>query len=115
MASRRFSEGDDRQVSFSWVDPMEVLASSERRGGDVLFEAPETSRLQRGRAPKLPRVRAAKPRLASMGLPFAAARDERGLASCWSCGKELEEAEVIRIGPGTVSCPGCGARIPFGE
>lgn len=93
---------------------MEVLASAERRGGDVLFEAPETSRLQRGRAPKLPRVRTAKPRLASMGLPFAA-REERGDTSCWSCGKELDEGEVVRVGPGTVSCPGCGARIPFAE
>ena len=92
---------------------MEVMASADRRGGSVLFEAPEASRLVRGRAPKLPRVRAAKPRLASMGLPFTA-RDDDGLASCWSCGKELGD-EVVRVGPGMVACSGCGARIPFGE
>lgn len=113
MASRRIPPGDDRQVSFSWIDPSEVMASADRRGGAVVFEAPEASRLVRGRAPKLPRVRAAKPRLASMGLPFAA-REDDGLASCWSCGKELAD-EVVRVGPGMVACPGCGARIPFGE
>ncbi len=40
------------------------------------------------------------------------AAQEGGLA-CWSCGQIVAEGDVVTSGPGTQSCPGCGARLPF--
>jgi hypothetical protein len=106
----------DRQVVFTWVDPGDVLRSADERGGAVVFEAPDVSRIVRGKAPRLPRVKvrggAAEPR--SMGLPFGLRRVQ-GRLTCWSCAQDFDEGELVRARPGHVTCPGCGAHIPFAE
>lgn len=105
---------DDRQIVWSWIDPEDVLRSSEARGGDVLYEAPDASRIVAARPPKLPRVRArraAPVEPPSLGLPFGR-RASEGRITCWSCGAEIAEAEVGRD-PGTERCPGCGAFLPI--
>jgi hypothetical protein len=105
---------DDRQVRFSWLDPEEVLASAERRGGSVIFEAPETSRIVRERTPRIPKVKVSRKEPESFGLPFGARR-LADRVTCWSCAADLAESELVRTGPGTIACPGCGARLPFAE
>ena len=100
---------------FIWSDPDEVLRAAGERG-DTLFEAPDVSRIVvPGKVPRLPRV---KQRLAgepeSIGLPFAP-RTVDGRVICWSCACDIVEGEAVRVSPGMVSCPGCGARIPFAE
>jgi hypothetical protein len=106
---------DERQVRFSWLDPSEVIASAERRGGAVVYEAPETSRIVKERTPRIPRVRVHRTREPeSFGLPFGARR-YGGRFTCWSCAADLGESDVVRTGPGNLACPGCGARLPFIE
>jgi hypothetical protein len=113
MSRRR--QPDERQIRFTWIDAEEVVRNADERGGEVLFEAPETSRIVATKPPKLPRVRtragaASEP--ASLGLPFGT-RVADGRIVCWSCGKDVDEGAVLRHGPGVASCPGCGARLPF--
>jgi len=79
-----------------------------------VFEAPETSRIVRDRTPRIPRVRVARREPDSFGLPFGARRFA-GRVTCWSCGIDLAEADLVRTGPGSIVCPGCGARLPFVE
>lgn len=109
-------EIDLRQVAFAWLDPEEILRTAEERGGDVVFEAPDASRIVAAKPPRLPRVRVKRARGAkeppSLGLPFGARRAE-GRITCWCCGQELPEAEVVHTGPGYAACPGCGARLPL--
>jgi len=110
--------GPDRQIRFQWLDPADVLAAASQRGGAVVYEAPDTSRIVRGKPVRLPRVRvkrAAEPsEPPSRGLPFGARRIE-GRVTCWSCAQELAEHQLVHVGPGLISCPGCGARLPFSE
>lgn len=82
--------------------------------GDVLFEAPEVSRIVAGKAPRVPRVRqrAIAQEPPSLGLPFGL-RQSAGRTACWSCGEEFSEVEAVRVSPGQATCPGCGARLPF--
>ena len=105
----------DRQITFIWSDPDEVLRAEGDRG-DILFEAPDVSRIVvKGRVPRLPRVKQrAVGEPESMGLPFTP-RTVAGRVMCWSCACEIVEGEAVRVAPGMVSCPGCGARIPFAE
>jgi hypothetical protein len=112
MSGRRTD--DERQIRFSWLDPAEVIASAERRGGAVVFEAPETSRIVREPTPRIPRIRQSRREPESFGLPFGARRSA-GRVACWSCAADLMEADLLRTGPGTIVCPGCGARLPFAE
>jgi hypothetical protein len=118
MSAKRRSI-DDRQVVFSWnrawADPADLLRASDGRGA-VLFEAPEVSRIVRGRSTRLPRVRLrdGQKEPDSYGLPFGM-REYQGRLVCWSCALELGEDDVIRSAPGHASCPGCGARLPFTE
>lgn len=104
---------DERQVAWHWVDPAKVVQEEEQRG-DVVFEAPDASRIVTARPPRLPKVRQrrAKEEIVSYGLPFGTRLDE-GRVACWSCAQELRETEVVDAGPGTRLCPGCGARLPF--
>ncbi len=96
---RREGEPAPAQERFAWVDPARVLDGVP--AGEVVFEAPELR----------PRPRkAAPPR--SLGLPFGV-RDVDGQPACWSCGRVIDEAEVVRAGPGDCRCPGCGAKLPF--
>lgn len=112
---RRAGPGDERQVAFTWSDPEEVLRNAEERGGSVLFEAPDTSRIVATKPPRLPRVRTTRSGPAtpeSLGLPFGT-RVKDGRITCWSCGGEMDEGQAVSVGPGLVNCPGCGARLPF--
>lgn len=114
MADRRRTV-DDKQVRFTWTDPEEIVRNAEERGGAVLFEAPDTSRIIATKPPRLPRVRtkgASAREPDSLGLPFGT-RERDGQIMCWSCGQEIGEADVVRSGPGAAGCPGCGARLPF--
>jgi hypothetical protein len=113
MADRRRTT-DDRQIQFSWIDPEEVLRNAEERGGAVIFEAPDTSRIVASKPPRLPRIRTKAPAREpdSLGLPFGT-RVKDGRIMCWSCGQDVEESELVRSGPGACTCPGCGARLPF--
>src|SRR5438477_190686 len=110
MAKRRVP-ADERQEIFPWARPDQVvrLAGS----GAVIFEAPELSRIVRSSTPLLPRVQQRRaPQLQSLGLPFGL-RTLDGGWSCWSCARDLTDADVVRAGPGYTTCPGCGARLPF--
>jgi hypothetical protein len=108
---------DERQVTWQWIDPEELLEAEEERG-EVVFEATDASRIARSRPPRLPKVRvrrrgaAAHVEPESVGLPFGA-RAHEGRIVCWSCAQELPEGDAIVEGPGTLACPGCGARLPF--
>jgi hypothetical protein len=105
---------DERQITWRWIDPEEVLKAEEDRG-PVVFEAPDASRIVTARPPKLPRVRqrrAAGSEVQSFGLPFGSRVAEGGIA-CWSCGHIMAEGDVVTTGPGARVCPGCGARLPF--
>ncbi len=113
MAERRRTT-DDRQIKFSWIDPEKILENAEERGGTVVFEAPDTSRIVAAKPPRLPKIRARAVAREpdSLGLPFGT-RVKDGRIMCWSCGNDVEEADVVRSGPGAHTCPGCGARLPF--
>lgn len=113
MARRRIAtRAEDRQVSFAWSDPAEVIDRAVRRGA-VVFEAPEASEIRHGRTPRVPRVKTRAPQEPpSLGLPFGV-REVEGHVTCWSCAEELSEGDLVRNGPGNVVCPGCGARLPF--
>jgi hypothetical protein len=109
--SRR-APASELQIVFSWTDPRAVLDAAS---GDVVYEAPEVSRIVAGRAPRLPRVKqraAGEP--PSLGLPFGV-REVEGRLTCWSCARDLHEDEIVRAGPGYSTCPGCGARLPFSD
>ncbi|HKA87833.1 MAG TPA: hypothetical protein VKE22_09220 [Haliangiales bacterium] len=105
---KRPREIDDRQASFAWANPKRILEAAQ---GNVLYEAPEISRLVRGRPGK--RAAATAEEVKSLGLPFGARRVD-GRSVCWSCGRDLPDGPV-RAGPGNQVCPGCGAKIPFSE
>jgi hypothetical protein len=110
---------DERQITWHWSDPEQVLRDEEERG-DVVFEAPDASKIVTTRPPKLPKVRQRRQRIGghhhdeplSFGLPFGA-RFEEGRVTCWSCGQEIAESDAVATGPGVKVCPGCGARLPF--
>jgi hypothetical protein len=105
--------GSDRQSSFGWHDPRRLL---EAGAGDVIYEAPDLSRLAHRRArPSRVRVAPAAAReILTLGLPFGVRRTDGG-SVCWSCSRELADGEAIRTGPGHSRCPGCGAKLPFAE
>jgi hypothetical protein len=105
---------EERQVTWHWVDPVQLLREEEERG-DVVFEAPEASRIVTARPPRLPRVRLRRSRgneIESVGLPFGA-RVQENRVTCWSCAQVLVESDALPAGPGVQVCPGCGARLPF--
>ena len=108
---------DEKQVTWLWSDPEQVLRNEGERG-DVVFEAPDASKIVTARPPRLPRVRQRRNRLGardepdSMGLPFGTLVED-GRVACWSCRQEISAQEVMNAGPGLLVCPGCGARIPF--
>jgi hypothetical protein len=107
---------DDRQSSFIWRDPAHVLENTPDRG-EIVYEAPELSRLARSKPGRSVRVRvapAAGEEILSLGLPFGVRKTD-GRAVCWSCSRELDESSIVRTGPGYARCPGCGAKIPFAE
>ena len=117
MSSKRHRV-DERQVTWTFTDPEQVLREEATRG-DVVFEAPDASKIVAARPPKLPRVRQRRNRLGarddepeSFGLPFGTRVDE-GRLTCWSCGQIVAESDVLSAGPGFQVCPGCGARLPF--
>jgi hypothetical protein len=114
MAGKR-AVVDERQITWTWTDPEELLEREAERG-PVVFEAADASKIVTTRPPKLPRVRQKKgqagPEPPSMGLPFGA-REHEGRVVCWSCAQSLSDAEVVTAGPGMRVCPGCGARLPF--
>lgn len=113
--ARRDDVPDDRQVAFAWMNAEEVMRLAERRGGEVVYEAPTESRLPARRARPSRRTRRTPAREPeSYGLPFGV-RDADGTPSCWSCGRELVLDDVVRVGPGFATCPGCGAKLPFAE
>jgi hypothetical protein len=102
------------QSTFAWRDPETLLGAPAR--GEVVYEAPDLSRVVRAKT-RAARVRvapAAARDIQSFGLPFGVRRAD-GRAVCWSCGVELEEGRVVTAGPGDTRCPGCGAKLPFGE
>ena len=120
MAKRRSgdtSAGDEKQSSFAWRDAARVLAATPDRG-EVVYQAPELSKISRPKRAKVGRVVRVAPgvasELASLGLPFGVKTSD-GRAVCWSCSIELDESAVLRTGPGYARCPGCGAKIPFAE
>ena len=110
---------DESQTSWTFLDA-ELLLRDEAERGDVVFEAPDASKIVATRPPRLPRIRQRRNRLgaraddepASMGLPFGMRHDE-GRLTCWSCGESIAESDVVSAGPGLKACPGCGARLPF--
>jgi hypothetical protein len=108
---------DERQITWTWSDPEQVLRDEAERG-DVVFEAPDASKIVTARPPRLPSVRQRRNRIGgreeppSMGLPFGA-RVEEGRLTCWCCGQTVAEGDVVTAGPGVQACPGCGARLPF--
>jgi hypothetical protein len=110
---------DESQISWTFLDPEQVLRDEAERG-DVVFEAPDASKIVANRPPRLPRVRQRRNRLgasgteepASRGLPFGTRVDE-GRVMCWSCARTIAEGDVVRPAPGVEFCPGCGARLPF--
>jgi hypothetical protein len=101
MPKRRKGEEAKEQGSFAWADRDRILAGAP--AGAVLFEAPEL----RAR-PKPPK----EPPKGSLGLPFGVHHVD-GQPVCWSCGRAIDDAEVVRAGPGDSRCPGCGAKLPF--
>jgi hypothetical protein len=107
MPRRRRGGDEERQKSFAWFDREHILEAAPV--GEVLFEAPELRPRARraAAAPKTP-----PPPPTTMGLPFGV-REVDGSATCWSCGKAIDEATVIHVGPGDTRCPGCGAKLPF--
>jgi hypothetical protein len=124
MSSKRHRV-DDRQITWTWIDPEQVLRDEAERG-DVVFEAPEASKIVAARPPPLPRIRQRRNRIngtyhdepPSYGLPFGARREDGGGAeearlTCWSCGQSIAESAVLTAGHGVQVCPGCGARLPF--
>ncbi len=114
MAAKRTPVVDARQISFAWIDAAELLETASRRG-PVVYEAPDSSRIVRSRPPRVPRVRMRRPaEPPSLGLPFGV-HEQAGRITCWSCGEDLEEHDVVTTGPGSAICPGCGARLPFAE
>ena len=105
---------EERQVAWHWVDPVQLLREEEERG-DVVYEAPEASRIVTTRPPRLPRVRLRRQKsaeLESVGLPFGV-REDAGRVTCLSCAQTIVEGEALPAGPGAQVCPGCGARLPF--
>ena len=114
MAGKR-AQIDERQVTWTWIDPEELLEREEERG-PVVFLADNASKIVAARPPRLPRVKqkkgAAVVEPPSMGLPFGA-RQHEGRVICWSCAQQIGDAEVVQAGPGMRVCPGCGARLPF--
>ena len=102
MAKRR-REGDApaAQGRFTWADPARVFDAAP--AGEIVFEAAELKRAPAPRRPPPPK---------SLGLPFGV-REVDGRPACWSCGRIIVEAEVVRAGPGDSRCPGCGAKLPF--
>lgn len=110
---------DESQTSWTFIDPEHLLRDEAERG-DVVFEAPDASKIVATRPPRLPRIRQRRNRLGtrpedepeSMGLPFGTRLTE-GRLTCWSCGESIAESDVVSAGPGLTACPGCGARLPF--
>jgi hypothetical protein len=115
MSKRRAGtvSGSSRQANFGWQDPSRLL---EAVGGEVVYEAPDLSRLTRSRQrPSRVRVAPAAAReILSLGLPFGVRKTDSGTV-CWSCSRELADKDIIRTGPGYARCPGCGAKLPFAE
>jgi hypothetical protein len=118
MSSKRHRV-DERQVTWNWADPERVLRDEATRG-DVVFEAPDVSRIVAARPPPLPRIRQRKNRIngtddvPSMGLPFGARVEDGGRVTCWSCAQTIAERDVVvSAEPGLQYCPGCGARLAF--
>ena len=97
----RKEEPPSAQASFGWADAKSVISSAP--DGEVVYEAPELRRRPR---------KAVGATARTLGLPFGA-READGHAVCWSCGCELADESVIRVGPGDARCPGCGAKLPF--
>ncbi len=118
MSSKRHRV-DESQIAWTWSDPEQVLRDEAERG-DVVFEAPDASKIVAARPPRLPRIRQRRNRIGgssyeeppSLGLPFGARVDE-GRLTCWSCAQTIAEGDVLTTGPGVQHCPGCGARLPF--
>jgi hypothetical protein len=102
---------DSRQLIAPWTDPFEVLKRAPPKG-DVVFESPDSSRLTRSRAARIPKVRvspAGRAEILSLGLPFGLTTER----TCWACGVNVDRSH--RVGPGLMICPGCGAKLPFEE
>jgi hypothetical protein len=118
MSSKRHRV-DERQITWHWTDPEQVLRDEASRG-DVVFEAPDASKIVTARPPTLPKVRQRRNRIngtshdepPSMGLPFGT-RMQEGRLTCWSCAQTIAEGDVVTAAPGIQFCPGCGARLPF--
>jgi len=109
MAKR--SPESPRQLVAPWTEPAEILRRAPE-SGEVVWESPESSRLTRARAAKVPKVRvspAARAEILSLGLPFGVTADR----TCWACGASIDRSH--RVGPGLMICPGCGAKLPFEE
>jgi hypothetical protein len=102
---RRDPDVPAAQERFAWPDVARVLA--EAPAGEVVYEAPELR-------PRARRAKAAAPASKTLGLPFGV-KDTDGRQVCWSCAKDLDEAGVVRAGPGDSRCGGCGAKLPFTE
>ena len=124
MASRRRAvDAVDRPTACAWATPAALLKIAERRGGAVVFEAPEAVRIARGGPPRLPAVATAGAvgQLVSSQVEpqreggAKGIREFHGRIVCWSCTQVLAEADMLRSAPGCLSCPGCGARLPFVE
>ena len=118
MSSKRHRV-DERQITWTWSDPEQVLRDEAERG-DVVFEAPDASKIVAARPPRLPKVRQRRNRIGgheeppSLGLPFGVRLEPgEGRFTCWSCGQNVAEGDVVTAGPGVQACPGCGARLPF--
>jgi hypothetical protein len=103
VTRRRRSDPDAPLLLDFGRDAAQVLADAP--AGEVLYEAPEIRKRGRAAKPTAPR---------SLGLPFGV-RQTDGHAVCWSCGHDLDEASMVRAGPGDLRCPGCGAKLPFTE
>jgi hypothetical protein len=103
VTRRRRRDPADLQARLLWGDAQKILGDAP--AGEVLYEAPEIR--GKPRKPKAPPVR-------SLGLPFGV-RNTDGRQVCWSCGHDIDEAGVVRAGPGDSRCGGCGAKLPFTE
>ena len=101
---RRDEPTPDPQERLLWTEAERVL--SEAPAGEVVYEAPEIRR-------RAPRGSKAGP-VQSLGLPFGV-READGHKVCWSCGHDLDDASIVRAGPGDTRCGGCGAKLPFNE
>jgi hypothetical protein len=90
------------QSRFAWTDPAKILQAAP--AGEVVFEARELTPTPASKRRGAPAQ--------SLGLPFGV-HEVDGRPACWSCGRIIVEAEVVRVGPGDSRCPGCGAKLPF--